>query len=285
MSIGSTRIESTTKSSTIVVFPEPFPTFLFKPITAEECRSLNIGGCTNVSATSNNRSADAFIYVNCDGTSGTIDEFVAISSRLGSLDKGRPIRVDIDESKTVPVVFQPVRKVILSLTICKYLNSLATSKLPNLGIPNLLRFAVFRCNGMIIRKEDFAANTKLRVIIFHEATIDSIETVSFTNLPDRQHLSLEAVWKRPFTSEFIAHLLRLLCNCEYSWFQRWLKQNPILTSPKKIGEMHRIGQFFNPDWSRKETFWSIVCVKFWMRWFLMTYNSVILSMTSVDCKE
>lgn len=236
---------------------ELFPAFLFKRMTREECQSLNTPNC-NVSHTSNNCPGDGVIRIDCNGN-GTTDEFVTVATKIKELDKSRPVRYATFDNQTAPEIFQPIRKSVISLYIYRCLNQLTTAKLPTLNIPNLIYFALWHCNGMVIRKEDFAQNTRLRMIDFQQDTIEDIELGTFTNLPNLQYLSLDGIWKRPFTPEYTTHLLRFHCDCQYSWLRKWMKQNPVLISPKFENEIYRIGNYRNFDLTRKVTFVPVDC--------------------------
>lgn len=221
--------------------PEPFPTFSFKKITVRECRSLNTGSCVNVALHSSECVNDSLIWINCAGTN---DEITRISSKIRSLNRSRPVYFELLDQQTVAKVFAPIRTMVVVIRIFYCQSSLTTSKLPNLEIVNLLVFELFSCNGIVIHKKDFVKNLRLRDIVFEQVTIGNMEFGTFTNLPELQSLTIEFYWTQPFTTEFLAHLQRFHCDCKYSWFRRWLKQNIVVISPKKYGKMYHIGKFW-----------------------------------------
>lgn len=173
--------------------------------------------------------------------------------------RSRPVTFTISDFQTLPAVFAPIRKIVAVLIIQFCSSSQTTSKLPSLKIPNLLALLLVHCDGLAIKKQDFGANPKLRMIGFLNVTIENIEPETFTNLPDLKWLSLEFAWKKPCTSQFATHLLRFHCNCDYTWFREWLRQSPVVISSKKEYEIFRIFFYGNYDMNRKETFVPIDC--------------------------
>lgn len=156
------------------------------------------------------------------------------------MDKGFPVGFTTWDWQTVPEVFRPVKKSVLQLFITECSDSRTTSKLPTLMLSNLVLFGIAKCNRMVIHKNDFSVIAKLRAIAFVEVTIERLEVGSFTDLPDLMQLSLELVWLRHFTEEYVAHLLRF--HCDWIFMVPPLKQNPILISSKEKFEIYRIGK-------------------------------------------
>lgn len=227
-------------------------------MSLKECSSLNPSGCNCVVQHSNSCSADQPIFITGEAT---VKELASISSRIKDLDKSRPVRFELNDSQTDPEVFARIRKVVVSLDISSCINPLTTSKLPRLMITNLLHFGLVRCNNMQIQRQDFAQNLKLRFILFYQSTIQFLETNAFGNLPELKHLSLEWMWESitPFTNEYVDHILRFHCRCEYLWFRKWLRLNPVLISPKKESEVYRLGEWKSWATDRKATFFPVDC--------------------------
>lgn len=188
---------------------------------------------------------DAYFDITCSPRTFSALGLVSIAADIKTLNKSRPVSFEIAEVQNVPQIYAPIAESVVGLNIRSCVTKVPTAKLPSLKIPNLLLFTLTDCNTVTVRKDDFSSNTKLRMIMFQNSTIQTLETGTFMNLPDLRFLSLEYEWRRsqPLKEEYKSHLLRFHCSPDYTWFRKWLNENPGLIAWKKDGEVYQIGNF------------------------------------------
>lgn len=218
--------------------PKPLPVFEMGRVTVDECRGLNSPGCDVSSASAD--CAGAAIDVACGGSSL---ELSVVTSKISKLQADRPILFTIYDNQSTPEVFAPVsaQVIYLSLERCESVHT--TQKLPGLHVPNLVHLRILECEMLMVRSQDFANNCLLRLIILEKVTFDSIEVGTFMNLPDLRYIAFDFRWSKPFSKEMDLSIMKLHCDCQYSWLRNWLKRNPQLIAPKTEGEIYRVGNF------------------------------------------
>lgn len=193
---------------------------------------------------------------------------INLTSRIAALDADRPIIFTVKDNHTHPELFASLRSEVMALSISNCLGPRTTGKLPILNLPNLIRFKLRKClTTVIVRRSDFAANCRLRVIEFGSVTSPFFEPETFTDLPELRHLALE---KSEFTSpgkscmdlKMRQLILKLHCDCTYLWLREWLYQNPLLIRPKlRNDEIYRIGDLGSEPIFRDEIFTPMDCLK------------------------
>lgn len=217
----------------------PFPAFEFRCVRWEEWNGLAIAGCA-VPLPDNPHICESELplSVHCASFSS---ELLTVSFAMAALNARRPITFDIFDNQTSLEVFKPVSQEVILLAIKYCSTAYTTSKLPTLNVPNLLDLSFGFCAMMIIRKEDFARNWRLRMLGFHKVSFRSIQIDTFVDLQNLVFLSLDFYWTKPFTAELASSSMKLHCDCEYSWLRKLLQQNPVLIAPKADYEVYKFG--------------------------------------------
>lgn len=166
---------------------DSFPDFEFQNVTPSECRKLDLSECS-VSVSSKNCANATSILVKCTASPSSLS---VVSSRISKLRSQRPVRFVLLDHQTFPEVFVPIRLNVIALQVSYMESAYVTKKIPGLRIPNLIYLMVSHREMAIVGSQDFASNCKLRMIRFWMVTFDSIETGTFSNLPELRHISFE----------------------------------------------------------------------------------------------
>ena len=237
------------------------PAFSKLPLEKDVCAALFTPHCTptfyNVTTCARYVIAD----INCD-SQATIAEAAGITKKLSETSTNSGIRVLMSDGEALsPEVFDAVRHRVIDLQIKFCLSATTLSKLPLLGFRNLLNLSVTKCRNLDVRKSYLKANSRLRMIIFWNSTVGSLERNSFTDLPELATLSLEWKISPPFDESQIAHLQRFHCDCDYAWFRKWLEKNPSLLAARNKYEVYSTSHTNNIAFEKDSVFYAIDCAK------------------------
>ncbi|XP_055357371.1 uncharacterized protein LOC129602393 [Paramacrobiotus metropolitanus] len=189
------------------------PTLVIDQVTPVDC-SLNHG-----------------LHLNCNDKV-TAQEIRQLAASL-SLPPPRAVFVNLTDGPLVTLDnLSPVRQhtIILNLYFCA--SARTTGKLVALGFPNLLNFELHHCRAMVVKKTDFWSSIKLRMILFANTTLRSLEENTFADLPALRLVSLEKGFSEMevFSKDIRNYLQKLHCGCEYEWFRQCWSRNQLLRS-------------------------------------------------------
>lgn len=171
-----------------------------------------------------------------------------ISSGVAAVYPRGLIAYMLEDWQTKPAVFKPLKRRVVHLEI-DYCNSTRTTgKLGKLRLNSLLSFFLSNCRKpLTVVKSDFADNCMLRSVSFSDVHLPSIESGTFTNLPNLGFLSFNK------TGNFLrlsckgkgleAVVAKLHCDCEYRWYRDFLASNPTLIDPANLTEVYGFGDF------------------------------------------
>ncbi|XP_055345160.1 uncharacterized protein LOC129593006 [Paramacrobiotus metropolitanus] len=135
----------------------------------------------------------------------------------------------------------PVREqtVVFQLHNCRLPR--ATKKLAQLRLPHLLEFSAHHCRALDVRRADFWQSGKLRLIQFHNSTIEFLEEGTFADLPGLRLLSLERGLSEimEYPEDIRSYIVRLHCGCEFKSFRRWFSASRLMRYANE-GQIYRI---------------------------------------------
>ncbi|XP_055349176.1 uncharacterized protein LOC129596045 [Paramacrobiotus metropolitanus] len=169
----------------------------------------------------------------------------------------RPVRLTLFDGDHVTFNnFMAIRTQVVIFYLSKCASDRTTSKLAHLRFSSLLDVWFVRCTELFIRKADFSDSRRLRIIMFSNSTIRSLEKNTFTDLPDLRLLSLEAFADFSAVNTFIRRNLdcvnRLHCECSFHWFRQWWRYNPRLLRRTNLHEVYLIPESWGNGAMRSE---------------------------------
>ncbi|XP_055340895.1 uncharacterized protein LOC129589975 isoform X2 [Paramacrobiotus metropolitanus] len=236
-----------------------YPEFSIKPLSAEECVIQKLSQCYPSTCEDEQYRKNYITYqisfktdTDCRTNLSRSDRIQRVVNALIRLPI-RPVTLEVDGR--VPVLFAemaPLRKRIIQYHLLEDAER-GTAKLRDLYLTNLIEFMATNCSDLDIRKIDFERSKKLRQIMFHNTTIQTLEEGSFTDLPSLTFLSLEFAlktlrtfeehlaegdwWLRPvaFAQRMRDFLFHLHCSCEFAWFRRWWNSNNTVRFSPAVG--------------------------------------------------
>ncbi|XP_055340978.1 uncharacterized protein LOC129590029 [Paramacrobiotus metropolitanus] len=265
--------------------PDDFPNFQAGPLSPEECsvRQISICNpfyaferdCTGYTAYQISVSEERYmgevspVVHQCDADAARADvrKQAAAIARLPL----RPVRLTIKGG--IPVNgsdVSPIRNQIVIVDVLVSQDPRTTGQLRNLGLINLVHYNTFRCFDLDIKKSDFKASKKLRMIAFFNSTIRTLEAGTFMDLPFLSVLTLEQLHQyvnetkvpATFDQHFRDYLSRLHCNCNFAWFRRWWSTNSALLRTVERSEIYSfIGAWSNPVITKEEMYVPIDCAE------------------------
>ncbi|XP_055345210.1 uncharacterized protein LOC129593056 [Paramacrobiotus metropolitanus] len=240
-----------------VTTPIPVPHFSAEPITRDQCavqytkncRPIYVKGFVNIVAYpiynyEDNPEQEIFRQVNCTFTNGvqlhcndgvTSHEIRQLAESL-SQPPMRAVLVNLTDGPLVTFDnLSPVRAQTIILNLYNCTSARTTGKLPTLGFSNLLSFELHNCYDTVVQKADFGLSIKLRMIIFANTTLRTLEKDTFRDLPALRLISLENGFSETevFSKDIIDYLRKLHCGSEYEWYRQWWSGSNLLRSANK----------------------------------------------------
>ncbi|XP_055354633.1 uncharacterized protein LOC129600211 isoform X2 [Paramacrobiotus metropolitanus] len=225
--------------------PVPFPIFSAEPMAQEQCRLQFTDNCQSWATTVENCPTSPILQINCNSsaTSHEIQQ-MAIGFAKPPL---RAVWVTINDSDHVAFdTFAPVRQQIVGFSLYNCTSIRATGKISSFRLSNVLDLYVESCYNLKIRRGDFWHSLKVRQITFAKSTIQSLEKLTFTDLPALRLLSLENGFAQMpvFSTEIRAYLKELHCGAVFEWFREWWENKHLMKSLRAT-ELYQIHPF--PD--------------------------------------
>ncbi|XP_055345214.1 uncharacterized protein LOC129593057 isoform X2 [Paramacrobiotus metropolitanus] len=268
----------------------PFPRFSAEPMTRDQCTlqftencrpfslnsysflySINDEFWANHFSINSTVISDQVTPVNCSFNHGlhlncnnqvNAQEMRQLAASL-SQPPLRAVFVNLTDGPLVTLDnLSPVRQqtIILNLYFCA--STRTTGKLVTLGFPNLLNFELHNCRAMVVKKTDFWSSIKLRMILFANTTLRSLEENTFTDLPALRLISLEKGFSEMevFSKDIRNYLQKLHCGCEYEWFRQWWSKNQLLRSVDRSQIFHiPTNSWHNDNVTKRDMYLPIDC--------------------------
>ncbi|XP_055348127.1 uncharacterized protein LOC129595225 [Paramacrobiotus metropolitanus] len=255
---------------------QSFPVLTTAPGTEEECRLFYSTPCWSL----NFRVEDCKQFGltptwndDCDYPNGTAQEVRRMVPLLAKLDP-RPIRLMLTGESAATVIaadLAPVRERIMVFNLVGCIDTRPTKKINEYDLFNALDFWVANCADIDVKRADFQRSRKLRIIVFWNCTIRSLEVDAFGDLPDLRIVSLEygvytshkAIIEPAavFEERHRDYLWRLHCGCEFVWFRRWWRSQPaLLRTAVEQGDVYTFCTTWRSGWmSREDIYVPIDC--------------------------
>ncbi|XP_055347669.1 uncharacterized protein LOC129594844 isoform X2 [Paramacrobiotus metropolitanus] len=222
-------------------FEADFADFSTEPMTTEECIEQYTAHC--VPATLGLESCTSFrrFELSCVQEVSS-QEVIDLVASIAKFPPRATLLKQYDGPHIAFSTFAPIRRQIAVFYLSRCMTSRPTGKLHELRLPNLLDLGITSCRGLTIYKNDFEHSIKLRILVFLNVTINSLEKDTFTNLPDLRFLSLENGLKDLCMCNQAVkdYLFNLHCGCQFASFRRWRQGNLRLLREAETGQIYSV---------------------------------------------
>ncbi|XP_055340319.1 uncharacterized protein LOC129589549 [Paramacrobiotus metropolitanus] len=219
---------------------DDFPKFSLEKMTDEECGAQFNRYCkSDITTTFNCTDRTDFRIVCRSNASLNILARMAVDMAEPPL---RMVSMDLEEQLIVKYSFAPIQRQVVKLQLRNCTTERVTSRLVDLNFTSMLDFQLYDARNLVIVKKDFTTSKRLRIVIFYNTTIKTMQQETFTDLPNLQILSLEALFEDQkyynFDQSFRSFLQNLHCSCEFAWYRSWWRKNKKLRMRAQIGDIY-----------------------------------------------
>ncbi|XP_055340422.1 uncharacterized protein LOC129589626 [Paramacrobiotus metropolitanus] len=219
---------------------ENFINFSMERMTDDECAAQFNRYCQPDVTTIDNCNERNDYRIGCRSTAS-----VAVLERM-ALDMAgpplRPVSIHVEEQLLSTYSFTPVQGQVVKLQLSNCTTDRVTSRLIKLNYTNLLHFELYHCFNLTIEKADFKTSQQLGMILFYNTTIVDMQPGTFSDLPNLQILSLEALLESQknynFDPNFRNSLHDLHCGCKFAWFRSWWRGSHNLRLRAEVGQVY-----------------------------------------------
>ncbi|XP_055345188.1 uncharacterized protein LOC129593029 [Paramacrobiotus metropolitanus] len=185
------RCENNTKTS------DEFPTFSSEPMTQNECTALrelthcswlrrNYQSCEEHWPRGHIRS-----NTSCTTYEDQVREIRQLAKAM-ALQPPRPAGWTIKGDLPItPADLAPLRRTIVRFDLVRCTSSRSTTIARDFQLTSLLDFGISKCNDLNVQRDDFQRLYYLRMLVFSNTTIRSLQLDAFGYLPALRLLSLE----------------------------------------------------------------------------------------------
>ncbi|XP_055340514.1 uncharacterized protein LOC129589698 [Paramacrobiotus metropolitanus] len=246
---------------------DEFPNFSLEPMTADECGAQFNRYCRSDLTTITNCTDRRDYRITCRSNAS-----VSVLERMALDMAEQPLRlvsIGAEEELIAKYLFTPIQRQVLKLQLWNCTTDRVTSRVQKLSFTNLLHLEISNCYNLVVEKADFTISQQLRMILFFNSTINSLQAGAFTDLPKLQILSLEALSYSQknyiFEEGYRNYLRNLHCGCEFSWYRSWWRANKKLRLKVEYGELYSFegplsGTYFSSDdFTREDLYHPINC--------------------------
>ncbi|XP_055344434.1 uncharacterized protein LOC129592426 isoform X2 [Paramacrobiotus metropolitanus] len=238
-----------TRGSKQIEADDNFPKFSLQEMTDEECGAQFNRYCkSDITTTDNCTSRTDFRIVCRSNASLTILARMAVDMAEPPL---RVVSMDVEEQLIAKYSFAPIQRQVVKLQLRNCTTERVTSRLIDLNFTSMLDFQLYDARNLVIEKKDFAASKRLRIVVFYNTTIKTMQHGTFTDLPNLQILSLEALFEDQkyynFDQSFRSFLRNLHCSCEFAWYRSWWRANKKLRIRTEVGDVYSFDGRFTTE--------------------------------------
>ncbi|XP_055345187.1 uncharacterized protein LOC129593028 isoform X2 [Paramacrobiotus metropolitanus] len=218
---------------------DEFPTFSSEPMTERECRVRQIVQCSFLQRDygwCEHQWPGGHVYLNTNCSYAVEVREIRQLAQAMALQPPRPTVWTIIGALPVTAAdVAPIRRTIVSFDFFKCTSSRSTTKAGDLQLSSLLDYGIWDCSDLEVQRADFQRLSKLRLLMFSNTTIRSLQFDAFGYLPALRLLSLEheiydnaLEQSRGFGQRIRDYLWRLHCGCDFAWFRQWWTNNTLL---------------------------------------------------------
>ncbi|XP_055350892.1 uncharacterized protein LOC129597397 [Paramacrobiotus metropolitanus] len=165
-----------------------------------------------------------------------------------------------------PIAFRPIRRLISNFIISWCKDSRCTSALSIFGLVNLLGVTIAFSSDLVIKKADFNGLYRLQCVSFRRTTVLTLEPGTFSNLPELKLLTMEREILLDTPQQAVdvdergEYVWRLHCDCAFSHFRTWRKNNKALRLEVEAGELGSIeGVTSYGAFTKDDVFYPVDC--------------------------
>ncbi|XP_055343091.1 uncharacterized protein LOC129591457 [Paramacrobiotus metropolitanus] len=236
------------------------PEFSMDPMLTEQCALQFNDACEPRYVTVENCTVYRLLEINCN-RSVTADLLQSMAFAMAQTPR-RGVYIDVYDGDYLDYhIFRPVHIQVILFKVWDCVASRTSAKLNELRLVNVLDVQFYRCNGMVLRKEDFKASQAVKLLAFCNTTIRHVEEGAFSSLQRLRILSLEVGLASIHTlpRRFRDYVAKLHCDCEFASFRVWRKTAPLLTDAR-FGEIYSVfNTLANSPFEKKDIFLPFDC--------------------------
>ncbi|XP_055339262.1 uncharacterized protein LOC129588794 isoform X2 [Paramacrobiotus metropolitanus] len=219
---------------------DEFPKFSLEKMTEEECGAQFNRYCKSDITTMDNCTLRTDFRVVCRANAS-----LPILTRM-AVDMAEPplrlVSMDVAEQLVARYSFAPLQRQVVKLQLRNCSTERVTARLIELNFTSLLDFQLYDARSLVIEKKDFATSKRLRIVVFYNTTLKTLQQGTFTDLPDLQILSLEALFEDQkyynFDPSFRSFLRDLHCSCKFAWYRTWWQADKKLRIRVDAGDVY-----------------------------------------------
>ncbi|XP_055344217.1 uncharacterized protein LOC129592251 [Paramacrobiotus metropolitanus] len=254
-------------SKQLYAHDEDFPLFSFEQMTDEECGAQFNRHCQSDITTVHNCTTRTDFRIVCRSNAP-----VSVLQRMAVDMAEKPLRlvsIDVEEQLIARYTFAPLQIQVVKLQLRNCNTERVTWRLSDLNFTSLLDFQLYGCRNLIIEKRDFLASKRLRIILFYNSTIETMQLDSLASLPDLRIVSLEALLDEQryynFDQSFRNFMRALHCSCEFAWYRAWWRTNTNLRLRAQVGEVYSFdgressGRLESAEFGKEELYHPVNC--------------------------